>query len=333
MHIKAGTLDDLLVRVFRKALKSKVRTRSSKGPARELLAVILTLENPRARFSRTERRGALFSCLGETLWYLSGSKRLDVIEYYIPRYREYSELSRRAKTAPGAYGPRIFGGNGRTQYSTVIEHLRNRKDTRQAVIQIFDAKDLGGKDVPCTCTLQFMARGGKLHMLTQMRSNDVYLGLPHDVFAFTLLQEIVARTLSHEVGLYHHAVGSLHLYESNEGQAREFLEEGWQEKMAMPPMPVGDPWPSIRWLLGVETAIRIGELHSLNADGIHPYWIDLARLLRIHALLKSANKREIIREKNGMSSQVYDAYIRSRARAVEIDVEDPQLSFSGMHID
>ncbi|MEQ1717212.1 MAG: thymidylate synthase [Hyphomicrobium sp.] len=329
MHIKGATLDDLLRRVFDKALKSQVRTRSSKGDARELMAVTLTLENPRARFSRTERRATLLTCLGETLWYFSGSKQLDVIEHYIPSYRSFSELSRRAKTAPGAYGPRIFGGGDRSQLAGVIEHLRKKKDTRQAVIQIFDRKDLGKKDVPCTCTLQFMARGGRLHMVTAMRSNDAYRGLPHDVFAFTWLQEIVARSIAHEVGVYHHTVGSLHLYDDDEGRAREFLAEGWQETMAMPPLPSGDPWPSVNWLLGIEASIRMGGSPSLDENGVDPYWVDLGRLLRIHTLLKTKNMREIVKEKNAMTSPVYDAFIRSKASVTEAIPDAPMLNLAG----
>ena len=83
MHIKAETLDDLMRQVLDKLLRRGDRNTASKGPSRELLSVLLTIENPRARFSRTESRATLFSCLGETLWHLSGSDRLDFIEYYI----------------------------------------------------------------------------------------------------------------------------------------------------------------------------------------------------------------------------------------------------------
>ena len=65
---------------------------------------------------------------------------------------------------------------------------------------------------PCTCTLQFLARGVKLDLIVYMRSNDVIKGLPHDIFCFTMLQEIAARRLSLEPGIYKHCVGSLHLY-------------------------------------------------------------------------------------------------------------------------
>ncbi len=300
------------------------------------MAPMLTLENPRARFSRTENRATLISCLGETLWYLSSSNKLDMIEYYIPRYREFTNLSRKATIAPGAYGPRVFSRKGKffrkgkSQIEYVIESLDKKTDTRQAVIQIFDSKDLGKKDVPCTCTLQFLARDRKLHMLTSMRSNDAYFGLPHDVFAFTMFQEIVARSISHELGLYHHAVGSLHLYDKQESRARDFLNEGWQNKIAMPEMPDGDPWPSIKWLLDIEAQIRLGKGAHHIPDSIDSYWADLAHILRIKKLLVGPYKREIVKEKNAMSSKAYDEYIRARARASNVSVDEPQLSFESI---
>ncbi len=90
------------------------------------------------------------------------------------------------------------------------------------------------------------------------RSNDAFLGLSHDIFSFTMLQEIVARTLSVEVGTYKHAVGSLHLNDRNRRAARRYLEEGWQSTtICMPPMPPGDPWNSIGKVLRAEREIRL----------------------------------------------------------------------------
>lgn len=329
MHIKADTLDDLLHEVFRKLLKSKVRTRSSKGPAREIMAALLTIKNPTARFSRTENRATLFSCLGETLWYLSGSNRLNVIEYYIPHYREFLGLPHDAVVTTGAYGPRLRSPTGVKQIEMVIDMLKRKRDTRQAVVQIFDSADLQNStgDVPCTCTLQFLARGGSLHMLTTMRSNDAYLGLPHDVFAFTMIQELVARSISQEVGVYNHAVGSLHLYDAKERHAKEYLDEGWQEKMTMPSMPAGDPWSSIEWLLETEALIRLGQGESVNLDDADPYWADLARLLKIKALFDANDKRGIVRQKNAMSCKVYDAFIRGKAERALVDRNASQLIF------
>ena len=46
-----------------------------------------------------------------------------------------------------------------------------------------------------------------------MRSNDVWWGLPYDVFQFTQLQLTLARLLDVAPGEYTHMVGSLHAYE------------------------------------------------------------------------------------------------------------------------
>ena len=87
-----------------------------------------------------------------------------------------------------------------------------------------------------------------------MRSNDSYIGLPHDFFAFTMIQEIVARTLDCGLGAYKHFVGSLHLYEDDLDSAQGYINEGLQPTTAaMPAMPRGDPWKVIDVLLPIWT--------------------------------------------------------------------------------
>src|SRR5690606_31709579 len=88
MHISAHTLDDLLRRLLPRLLDSGARITASRGKTTELTGVQLNLSNPRARLSRAENRRVFFSCLGELLWYLDGSRALDFIEYYVPRYRD-----------------------------------------------------------------------------------------------------------------------------------------------------------------------------------------------------------------------------------------------------
>jgi thymidylate synthase len=194
------TLDDVMREAIRVIISDGGKIHPTKGPASELTGVTLEITNPRARLSRTETRGKPFSCLGEFCWYFSKSNSSTFISYYIPRYMEYDEEG----IIFGGYGPRLFSHKNTNQVANVISILRDKPDSRQAVIQIFDAADITEKhkDTPCTCTLQFMIRRNALHMLVYMRSNDVYLGLPHDVFSFTLLQEVIARSLSVEIGAY-----------------------------------------------------------------------------------------------------------------------------------
>ncbi|HKV64557.1 MAG TPA: thymidylate synthase [Candidatus Acidoferrum sp.] len=314
MYISAETLDDLLLRVLKALLKSKNRIEPSRGSATELTGVLLKVAHPRARLSRTEGRGLLFSCLGELLWYLAGSKSLRFITYYVVKYAEESDDGR---TLHGAYGPRFLNMRGINQIENVVGLLRSHPDSRRAVIQLFDAADIAKyhKEIPCTCTLQFMVRRQRLEMFTNMRSNDAFLGLPHDVFAFTMLQEILARTLGVEVGEYKHAVGSLHLYDPDRKKAKRLVNEGWQTtKLQMPPMPIGDPWGSIRKVLKVESAIRRRvriDITRLKLDG---YWGDIVRLLEIYGKYKEKNSQEIGRLKSEMSNPVYNTYIDKKQR-------------------
>jgi thymidylate synthase len=240
---------------------------------------------------------------------LAKTNDLDFIKYYIPEYRYASDDG---KTVYGGYGPRLFAMRGKyNQVGRIIRILRRKPDSRQAVIQLFDAEDLLKKrnDIPCTCTLQFLLRGGKLHLYTNMRSNDAFKGLPHDVFCFTMLQEI-ARTLGVHVGVYKHAVGSLHLYDKDRQKANQYLKEGWQSNEAMPRMPTGDPWPNIKKLLRAEQKLKNDREYECRME-LPPYWYDLVRLLAVFA---NQGRKTVIGELKGeMTSDVYDVYIDKRA--------------------
>ena len=287
MQITADTLDDLLRKIYARLLKNGKAIVASKGAAREEIGVMLRIKNPITRFSRSESRATLFSCIGETLWYLDGSSSLDRIQYYIPAYRKIIEVTPDQKNAPGAYGPRIFGSGVNNQIERIISTFKSSKSkqTRKAVVQIFDKSDLlvnqneNGNDVPCTISFQFFVRRNRLHLMCNMRSNDVYLGLPHDVFAFTFIQEYVARSIGVRVGEYIQSVGSLHLYEANVNDAKTFLDESWQDIVPMPEMPIGDPALGLAWLLAQESALRGGAMSLANSEAVDPYWVDLARIL------------------------------------------------------
>lgn len=152
-------------------------------------------------------------------------------------------------------------------------------------------------------------------MFTSMRSNDAFLGLPHDVFAFTMLQEIIARTLGFELGEYKHAVGSLHLYESDRRRAQRLVNEGWQTTtLPMPAMPLGDPWSSIRKVLKAESAIRRHAEIDIGKLGFDDYWGDIVRLLEIYGNYKDKKSQEIARLKGEMSNPVYNTYIDKKEK-------------------
>ncbi len=319
MFVAASTLDDLMLKLLKKLRAANTIVESSKGRNVEIGGVLLKLSNPRARLSRTENRSVLPSCLGEFLWYLSGRNDLEFIRHYVPT--GYNESVEHDGTIWGAYGPRRLAWRGQNQIENVVKLMQQKLDTRQAVVQLFDALDIAKKykDTPCTCTLQFLAREGRLNMIVFMRSNDAYLGLPHDVFAFTMIQELMAQRLKLRLGWYKHAAGSMHLYEKHWIRADQFITEGWQasQEVAMPPMPAGDQSAGLSSLIEVEKLLRTGPNgHETTLAAMHPYWRDLALVLQAYARARAGAKISAVQ--SGTSSltakDIYSTYIQAVAR-------------------
>ncbi len=153
--------------------------------------------------------------VGELLWYLSGNNSLSAIR---PFTKAWERMSDDGKTVNSNYGEKIFKHYGFNQWEYVTKSLRKDPLTRQAVIHIREPKDFvenPTKDMPCTLTLQFFIRDEKLHLTVNMRSNDIWMGFPYDVFNFCAFQNLMAMELGVEVGTYTHIAGSLHLYKRN----------------------------------------------------------------------------------------------------------------------
>jgi thymidylate synthase len=301
----ADTIDDLMNDAYTHVLEQGVTIAPTNGQAKELFGVIVELKKPRARVSRSQNRERIFSALGELLWYLSGSDDVDQIAYYVSFYKDFGASV--DGHVLGAYGPRLMHFDQINQVEAVIKMLKKNPDSRNAVIQLFDHRD--EKYAPCTLALQFAVRDGRLVMMTSMRSNDLFWGFPHDLFAFSMIQEIIARSVGIDIGHYYHSVGSLHLYKVHEVDATEYLNEGWHDAVTMPPMPEEDPWEQIHNLLALERYIRVSsqpEIEDLQLPS-HPYWRDLALLLFAYKLTVE-RRSDVLNE---IASKIHSDYFRS----------------------
>ncbi|ENV10213.1 hypothetical protein F966_01386 [Acinetobacter higginsii] len=272
MHITEESLDDLLHKTYQYILENGETVIPTKGVNKEVRNCVLTLLNPRSRISLSEVRSKVISCVGEFIWYLTGSSSIDFIEYYIKHYRKRIGFDKDSTdSVPGAYGPRIFGSP--SQFDTVFELLKNSDSTRRAVIAIYSKSDLinhDPRDIPCTCNLQFFIRQNKLHLTTYMRSNDAALGLVHDIFSFTLIQEIMFAKLlmvkpELQLGEYTHIVGSLHIYEDDFETINHYLNrEGWHYHVSMPPINPKYLNTSISQIIEIEKNLRVDNLCDIH---------------------------------------------------------------------
>jgi thymidylate synthase len=163
----------------------------------------------------------------------------------------------------GAYGDRIG-----QQVEHVIRKISADRDTRQAVITLWNpALDnvSTARDFPCTVALNFAVIDDKLEMRTQMRSNDVWLGYPYDIFMFTQLQLTVARAIQLEPGPYTHSTWSLHLYERDVPGVEE-LTVPTHVRGHEPYQPAGFGLPGETWDQCRRAASRILENRPLDGS-------------------------------------------------------------------
>lgn len=177
----------------------------------EICDAVFCVADPTKNIVTSEiRRMPMRYAVGELAWYLSGSNSVKDIARFA---KKWADLSDDGVHNNSAYGYRIFSQFGFDQWYYVKKLLIRDPNTRQAIIHIKDANNQPTKDVPCTVYLQFFIRKGKLNLSVHMRSNDIWMGVPYDMFSFCFLQMKMAMELGVEIGEYNHYAGSLHMYE------------------------------------------------------------------------------------------------------------------------
>jgi thymidylate synthase len=148
--------------------------------------------------------------MGEAGWILSGSNRVADIGYCNNKIANFSDDGH---FFFGAYGPKII-----EQLPYIIQAFKKDLHTRQAVLTIWRERPYDTKDVPCTLSLQWLCRDGQLNCVATMRSSDAWLGLPYDLFNFSMVSAGVALLLRDvldinvRLGKLYLTAGSSHLY-------------------------------------------------------------------------------------------------------------------------
>lgn len=199
----------------------------------EILNAVTIIDDPtRCILNNPIRKLPMRYCIGELLWYLSGNPNLSAIQLYTSAWDRMSDNERTVNSNYGniiqhAIDWHMSDPLEFDQMKMCEELLRKDPNTRQAVIHIKEARNVlenPTKDLNCTVCLQFFIREERLYMTTYMRSNDLWMGFPNDVFQFTCMQIYLAMRLNVGLGTYTHIAGSLHLYERDYKKSLENLK-------------------------------------------------------------------------------------------------------------
>lgn len=158
----------------------------------------------------------------EAYWILTGS---NLVKDIAPYNQKIAEFSDDGEIFFGAYGPKIVG-----QLDYVVDKLASDPESRQAGLTIWRENPPRTKDVPCTVAIFFSIRDEMLNAHVFMRSSDLWLGLPYDVFNFSMLGHLVCgklieRGLDISPGTLFLTAASSHIYKENWDGAYECIDE------------------------------------------------------------------------------------------------------------
>ena len=190
----------------------------------------------------------------ELLWFLSGNTGLkylldkDVNIWNADAYRNYVEQFKLERRKPDLtkeqfldivknhqdynLGP-IYGHQWRSwgevwesidQIKNVIKSIKENPNSRRHLVSAWNASDLENMALPpCHYAFQFYVNDGKLSCKFEMRSTDVFLGLPFNIASYALLTHMVARECDLEVGELIYSGGDVHIYLNHIEQVKEQL--------------------------------------------------------------------------------------------------------------
>ncbi|MGL4792457.1 MAG: thymidylate synthase [Aeromonas jandaei] len=219
-------------RVWRKLILETLTKGKNVNNTKELVATTLVMEDPRkCMVLESNRKASPYYFVGELLWYLRGSNKLDIISYYAKFWNKVSDDGVHVRSA---YGHRLFNDSWRdivgnnlnfNQWKWAIDHLKENPTSRQCVLHLNMANNVKTKDEVCTLTIQFLIRENKLDMIVNMRSNDVFAGTTNDVFMFSIFQQMMALELDVNVGHYIHNAASMHIYDFNMNTAQKIFDK------------------------------------------------------------------------------------------------------------
>lgn len=261
---------------------------SRAGATRELNNVMVTLLDPFPfEITTPGRKVSLPAQIAETMWILAGRNDVEWLANYLPRAAEFSDDG---KTWRGGYGPRLraFAADenaawaGTDQLRHVVELLVQDRDTRRAVVSIYDPEldSTGGKDVPCNNWLHFLYHDDALNLAVTTRSNDLMWGWSGiNTFEWSALLHIVAKLTGLRPGRVTFNISSLHLYERHFAKATRLAGTTSQDlprfrqdnpAMVVPGAVVGKD--AVKWLdemvaqwFTVEEMIRTGSPNARDA--------------------------------------------------------------------
>lgn len=201
---------------------TNVRTKYADGtPAtyKAVAGVFFKLDNSKDdAFLLTTKHVAWKAAVKEMYWiYIMQSNKVKDLQDM--GVHVWDEWCKDDGTIGPAYGAAInvptFGYKNQLEY--VVETLKKDPNSRRVMINLWDVDKLHEMALtPCCYNLIFNVLDRKLYMQLNIRSSDVALGLPFNIFQFQVLHKLIAHECKVEPADMIVMISNLHYYDRHE---------------------------------------------------------------------------------------------------------------------
>jgi len=158
------------------------------------------------------------------------------------------------------YGRKIFetdfDGVGISRFDYALAQLAANRCTKNAIVMLKDHRDLRkgyDKDRSCAMSQLFYIEGDRLYQDIQLRSSDMWLGLPYDIFWFSLVQQRMVSKLQYKypwlkTGPIMFQAATLHVYKKHWARITQADLGADCVDVVVPVWDACAEWDMTRWL-------------------------------------------------------------------------------------
>lgn len=176
----------------------------------------------------TTKKVAFNTMVTELKWFLRGDTNIDYL--HKNNCHIWDGDYKKSGRTDGELGP-IYGKQWRKwtkgiheydQIALLIEEIRNNPDSRRLMVNAWNVGELYLMSLPpCHYSFQCYVADGKLSLMWNQRSADLFLGVPFNISSYGLLLELLCIETGYEPGELIGNFGDLHLYMNHLEQAQE----------------------------------------------------------------------------------------------------------------
>ena len=142
----------------------------------------------------------------------------------------YKKSGRKDGTLGPVYGHQWRSFNGVDQITRLIRDIRKCPHSRRLMVSCWNPSDLPDMVLPpCHYNFQIYINDGKLDLMWQQRSVDVFLGLPYDIAIYALLLQLLCKNTNYVAGELIGSFGDCHLYNNHINQSKEQLSRSFRK--------------------------------------------------------------------------------------------------------